>query len=387
MSITDVHWYPYRVPLRSPLVTAHRTLVFREGAIVELRTQEGDCGYGEIAPLPDFSEETLNETMEAIRQSPFVHSLRGKPLLKALNELYAEVGRLPASALCGLECALMDVLGQAQSRNISTLLAHDGNRIYQRARITALTLPIRARRNIPVNAVVGAATTEDAVSGAHAAVTAGFRCIKLKVGIGIQEDIERVSAVRRAIGPEIALRLDANEGWDFEAARTVLQGCAGQQIQYVEQPLSRDDLSGMRDLRQVITVPIAADEAVRDLASARRILNAEAADILILKPQLAGGLCLSRQIIREAKKYGIGCVITSAIETGIGIAGAAHLAAASPEIRLACGLATLDRLEDDLLQNELLHIANGYLAIPVQPGLGVQLDRDALKQYHYSLED
>ncbi len=386
MNITDVQWHPYRIPLRKPLVTAHRTLTFRDGAVVELHTQKGACGYGEIAPLPDFSQETLNETLDRFQQSPFIHSLRGKQPLKALNELYAEVGRLPASALCGLESALLDMLGQEQSRNVSTLLARDGNRLYRKAQITAPTLPIRPHRNIPVNAVVGGVTTNDILASARAAVAAGFRCIKLKVGKREQEDIERITAVRQTIGPEITLRLDANEGWSFETARTVLQRCAGQQIQYVEQPLRADDLSGMHDLRQAVTIPIAADEAVRDLESVRRVLNAEAADILVLKPQLTGGLCLSRLIIREAMKYGVGCVITSTIETGIGIAGAVHLAAASPEVRLECGLATLDLLTDDLLQGEL-RISNGHVAVPVLPGLGVQLDQDALKKYRYRLAE
>src|SRR5579884_1500649 len=110
MSITDVQWHPYRIPLRSPLVTAHRTLNFREGAIVELHTREGHRGSGEIAPLPDFSQETLNEALDIMQQSPFIHSLRGKQPLKALSELYAEVGHLPASVVCGLEGALLDVL-------------------------------------------------------------------------------------------------------------------------------------------------------------------------------------------------------------------------------------------------------------------------------------
>jgi L-alanine-DL-glutamate epimerase-like enolase superfamily enzyme len=142
----------------------------------------------------------------------------------------------------------------------------------------------------------------------------------------------------------------------------------------------------MRNLRNMVSIPIAADEPVYGLESARQILSNEAADILVLKPQLAGGICVCRQIIREAQKYGVRCVITSAIETGIGVVSAIHLAAASPEVKLECGLATLHLLADDLLQNEL-HIQKGYVTVPVQPGLGVQLDRDALKKYNYHLEE
>src|SRR5207249_805711 len=103
-------------------------------------------------------------------------------------------------------------------------------------------------------------------------------------------------------------------------------------IQYVEQPLKANDLTGMHNLRQAVPIPIAADEAVYDLISARRVLAAQAADVLILKPQLVGGLHVSRQIIQEAREHGVHCVITSAIETGIGIAASLHLIAASPEV-------------------------------------------------------
>jgi o-succinylbenzoate synthase len=380
MGIIDIRWHTYSIPLRSPLVTAHGTLASRDGAIIEIQTEGGKIGYGEIAPLPDFNGTTLEEVLNALQRSPLMRNLTGKQLARALHDLYAEADNLPASTVCGLESALLDALGQAQSRNISTLLARDGDRIYRKTRINAPTLPVRPHLHIPVNAVVGAPTLDGAVASARRAVSEGFRCIKLKVGRGAREDFERITEVRRAIGPEITLRLDANEGWDFETARTVLQRSAEQRIQYVEQPLPASNLDGMRDLRRAVSVPIAADEAVRDLATVRRVLNAEAADILILKPQLAGGLCLCRQIIREAAKYDVRCVITSAIETGIGVVGAVHLAAASPEVKMECGLATLSMLEDDLLHDEL-PLRNGTITVPILPGLGVQLDRMALRKY------
>src|SRR6185312_10754847 len=163
-------------------------------------------------------------------------------------------------------------------------------------------------------------------------------------------------------------------------ARTLLAQCAAYDIEYIEQPLPAHDLAGMASLRRVSPVPLAADEALTGLESARRILRARAADILILKPQLAGGLRICRQISQEAHTQGVACVITSTLETGIGVAAALHLAAAAPEITLPCGLATLNLLANDLLHTSL-PIQQGRITLPSGPGLGVHLDQLALDRY------
>ncbi len=273
-------------------------------------------------------------------------------------------------ALCGLEIALLDALCKAIGCGISALLA-----------------PVNGipRSRIPVNAVIGVKATQAAVDEARAAQNMGFGCVKLKVGIGesLQGEIERIAAVREAIGPEMHLRLDANEAWNLEEAIAVLSHCVPYAIQYVEQPLKAHDLRGMRTLRQAVSMPIAADESVHNLESARLVMEHEAADILVIKPQLAGGLRLGQQIIAEATQRGIQCVITSTIETGIGLTAALHLAAASPSVTLECGLATLSLLADDLLVDEL-HLRHGFIEVPTGPGLGVKLDRKALELWTLS---
>ena len=117
-----------------------------------------------------------------------------------------------------------------------------------------------------------------------------------------------------------------------------------------------------------------------DLESAYRLLDKEVADILVIKPQLAGGLRPGQQMIQAATERGVRCVITSTIEAGIGLAADLHLAAASPGVTLECGLATLPLLVDDLLVDEL-PVRNGFLTVPTGPGLGVELDRQALDSY------
>jgi len=137
--------------------------------------------------------------------------------------------------------------------------------------------------------------------------------------------------------------------------------------------MKAQDFVGMHTLRQQIPIPIAVDEAVHDLESVFLVLDSEVADILVIKPQLAGGLRIGRQMIQAASEREVSSVITSTIEAGIGLAAELHLAAASPAVTLECGLATLPLLADDLLTEELL-VRNGFLAVPAGPGLGVELD-------------
>jgi o-succinylbenzoate synthase len=362
-SIDTIQWYPYRIPFKREFVTAHSAMTAREGAIVEIIATGGIVGVGEIAPLPAFGGESLAAMLALL--PPFAAGLHSGTIEGALHAL--DEALLPAPVLCGLETALLDALGKATGRAVSAILAGDG---------------VQPRSGVPVNAVVGARSIDAAVADAKAALASGFRCVKLKVGWeqDCSREVERIAAVREAIGPDVHLRLDANGGWSRAQAIEVLSNSAQYDIQYVEQPVKADDLEGTRLLRRANILPIAIDEALGGKESACYILDSEAADILVIKPQLIGGLRASSQLMRDAAGRGIGSVVTSSIEAGIGLAAALHLAAATPQISLECGLATLHLLEDDLLIADL-QINDGFLAVPGGAGLGIELDKEALERY------
>ncbi|HEX6477465.1 MAG TPA: o-succinylbenzoate synthase, partial [Ktedonobacteraceae bacterium] len=339
----------------------------REGIIVQITTERGISGIGEIAPLPAFGGASLADACALL--PALAARLCGKSLDEALELVHAgsKTGTeaafaFSAPALCGMEIALLDAIGKAEGCGVCTLLSPPG------------TAP---RASVAVNAVIGAGATE----AAREARKNGYRCVKLKASLGgsIQEEVERVAAVRDAIGPDTHLRLDANEAWNLEEAIAFLSQCVPYNIQYVEQPLKAHDLAGMRALRQAVPIPIAVDEALHSLESAQLILDNEAADVLVIKPQLAGGLRAGQQIIEAAAERGTPCVITSTIEAGIGLTAALHLAAASPAVTLECGLATLHLLVDDLVTNDL-PVRDGLLTVPTGPGLGIELDREALRR-------
>ncbi len=366
MNIVDIQWQTYHIPFVRDFHTAHGVIDIREGMIVQVTTDEGVTGIGEIAPLPMFNVSNLADACLLLPE--LAGRIHQRTLYEALELLTTEsVSTKNASALCGLEIALFDALGKAKDCCLSTLLSPSD---------------FVPRVSVPVNAVISAKATEAAAGAALKAKLNGFPCVKLKVGLGlhIQEEIERIATVRNAIGHSMHLRLDANEAWQLDEAIAILSQCVPYDIQYIEQPLKAQDLVGMQTLRQEIPIPIAVDEVVHNLESVYVVLDRKVADILVIKPQLAGGLRIAQQMIQAASARGVGCVITSTIEAGIGLTAELHLVAASPAVTLECGLATLPLLVDDLLTAELL-IHDGFMAVPTSPGLGVELDQEALNRY------
>jgi O-succinylbenzoate synthase len=218
--------------------------------------------------------------------------------------------------------------------------------------------PEPLRDSVPVNVTVPAVDADRA----HAIVTAsGCRTAKVKVaepGQTPAEDMARVEAVRDALGPQGAIRVDANAAWDVDtaAARIAELGRVG--LEYVEQPCPT--LEDLVALRRRIDVRIAADEVVRRAADPLRVDLREACDVVVLKVQPLGGV---RAALRVAEAHGLPCVVSSALESSVGIAAGVALAAALPELPFACGLATVALFEGDVTSATLLPVDG---ALPVR---------------------
>jgi O-succinylbenzoate synthase len=217
--------------------------------------------------------------------------------------------------------------------------------------------PAPVRFSIPVNVTVPAVAAEQA----HAIVSAsGCRTAKVKVaepGQSPADDLARVEAVRDALGPAGAIRVDANAAWDVDTAVARIADLDRVGLEYVEQPCAT--LEELAALRRRIDVRIAADEVVRRSADPLRVDLREACDVVVLKVQPLGGV---RAALRVAEAHGLPCVVSSALESSIGIAAGVALAAALPELPFACGLATVALFTDDVTSASLLPV-DGALAV------------------------
>ncbi|GAB3496725.1 o-succinylbenzoate synthase [Nocardiopsis coralliicola] len=217
--------------------------------------------------------------------------------------------------------------------------------------------PAPVRDSVPVNATVPAVGPEQA-----AAITAASGCstVKVKVaeaGQDPSEDLARVEAVRGALGPRGRIRVDANGGWDIDTAVRMVRALDRFGLEYVEQPCRTLDELGA--VRRRVSVPVAADESVRKAADPLKVRAAGAADIVVLKVQPLGGV---RAALDVAEACGLPAVVSSAVETSVGIAAGVALAAALPELPYACGLGTIQLLESDVAGDPLL-LAAGELPV------------------------
>jgi O-succinylbenzoate synthase len=226
--------------------------------------------------------------------------------------------------------------------------------------------PSPRRQAIPVNTTVPAVPPAQA----HAMVSrSGCTTAKVKVaepGQDLADDIARVEAVRDALGPAGRLRVDANAAWSVDEAAVALRALAHFDLEYAEQPVRT--LEEMATLRRRVDVRLAADESIRTADDPLRVAGLEAADVVVLKVQPLGGV---RRCLEVADACGLPVVVSSAIETSVGIAAGVALAAALPELPFACGLGTVQLLAADVTTDPLLPV-DGMLPVrPVTPDLSL----------------
>ncbi|MDQ3951857.1 MAG: o-succinylbenzoate synthase [Actinomycetota bacterium] len=240
-------------------------------------------------------------------------------------------------------------------------------RAWRAAAIEAATQPWPepVRSSIPVNAIVPAVGPQQAHD---MTVASGCSTVKVKVAEG--DDEARVEAVRAALGPDGRIRIDANGAWDVDTAEKMIGVLGRYDLEYVEQPVAT--LEEMAELRRRVDVPLAADESVRTAEDPLRVKGLDAADVVVLKVQPLGGV---RRCLEVAEAAGLPAVVSSAVETSIGLAAGVALGAALPELPYACGLGTLSLLEGDVVADPLVP-RNGALEVR-RP----EVDEAALRRY------
>jgi o-succinylbenzoate synthase len=227
--------------------------------------------------------------------------------------------------------------------------------------------PAPVRSAVPVNATLPAVPPDQV-----AAVLArydGCRTVKVKVaerGQSLADDLDRVAAVRALVGPEVRIRVDANGGWDVDQAMTALTALAAYGLEYAEQPCPRvEDLADLRRrlARAHLDVPVAADESIRKAEDPLRVAREAAADLVIVKVAPLGGVARALEVVEAC---GLPAVVSSALDTSVGIAAGVALAAALPALDHACGLGTVELLAADVARPSLVPVAGSIAVGPAR---------------------
>ncbi len=285
----------------------------RPHVLVEIASATGASGLGEASPLPEFTGETAHGILGVLRET-CLDALIGRSAME-IAAIMADLERLRPgnpSAMAAIDLALHDLAGKILD-------------------VPTVTLIGGARRgSVRLARAVGIGPTSEIVALSRQHVADGFRTIKMKVGIDPRQDVERVRAVREAVGPQVRIRIDANQGYDVATAIRVLRELQDSALDYIEQPVPRWDLPGMAQIRRATGMRILADEALHSPQDALALIRAEAADLFALKCIKTGGLLRARQIAAIGEAAGIDCVVISTFETQIGAAAGLHLAASLP---------------------------------------------------------
>jgi o-succinylbenzoate synthase len=331
----------FSVSLARPFATSTGELTTREGFLVRISDGE-HVGYGEATPLAPWTE-SRSDCEAALEDA--VSRLRNEEA--ALRE---DLEENPA-ARHGISLALADFRAKQHGRPLYKLLGRQSE-----------------RRWLPVNATVGDSAPAGTAAAAERAVEAGYETVKVKVGARpVDDDVARLRAVRDAVGPDVAVRADANGAWSREQSQRAFDAFAEIGIQYVEQPLDADDIAGHRELRGG-RVGVALDESLA-MHGVREIVDADAADVLVLKPMALGGVERARRLAVEVAEEGVASVVTTTIDAVVARVGAVHVAASIDGV-LPCGVATGDWLSTDLGADPAF-VDDGCARVPQDPGLGV----------------
>ncbi|RKQ34360.1 dipeptide epimerase [Oceanobacillus halophilus] len=317
MKITDIQTFRVAIPLHTPFKTALRTVTVAETIVTKVTCDNGVVGWGEAPPTHVITGDSLDSIEFAIN-GIFKPLLMDESLANR-EEVFEKIhGSMVgnSSAKAAMDMALYDCIAQRADMPLYQFIGG-----YQDTIETDYTVSV----NSP----------EEMARDARKYVDNGFSVLKIKVGKDlIETDIKRIEAIRKEIGSEVVIRLDANQGWKPKEAVQAIRKMEerGLNIELIEQPVKAHDFDGLKYVTDNTETAIMADESVFSSYDAKRILEMGAADLINIKLMKAGGIHQAVKIAKLADSYGVECMVGSMIETKIGITAAAHFAASQPNV-------------------------------------------------------
>lgn len=317
MKICTVETFFVHIPLQKPFVTALRTVHNMQSIVVKITADDGSNGWGEAVPTHVITGDSLGGIRYVIDQI-FTPLLIGQDV-RNREKIFEQMQRAVTgntSAKAAVDMALYDLFGQLCMMPLHHVLGG-------------------YRNCLKTNMTVSVGTPSAMANEAAEYVAKGFTTLKVKVGTGsLIEERERLLQIRQRIGPNVTIRLDANQGWKpKEAIRIIRQleedGCA---VEFVEQPVAAHDIAGLREVTRNTTTLIMADESLFSFEDAKNVLALRAVDVLNIKLMKSGGIREALKINALAESYGVNCMMGSMLESSIGVTAAAHVAASQPNI-------------------------------------------------------
>jgi L-alanine-DL-glutamate epimerase-like enolase superfamily enzyme len=358
--ITAIEVYQAPIRLKKPFVISLGPLTHAENIYVVIRTSQGLSGFGECSPFKTINGESM--------ETGFVVAQYLAKKLAGMNPLEIEKCTVAMNSVIygnssiksAFDTALYDIAAQNAGLPLYQFLGGKNNKTIE----TDYTVSLGDKD----------AMADDALQIKNR----GFQVIKVKVGGQKEEDIERIRLIRKTIGPEIPLRLDANQGWNTQDTIEILNAVADCNIQLCEEPIPRWNYMELPEISKQSPIPIMADESCCDHHDAKRLIDLKACNLFNIKLGKSGGIFTALKIISLAEKAGKKIQIGGFLESRLGFTASAHLALTSKNI-VYFDFDTPLMLTDDPVIGGIQYLENGKIQIPETPGLGASIDPDFLK--------
>lgn len=359
--ISQVEVYKLFIPLKEPFVISLGPINNAENVVVVIRTQEGITGFGECSPFMSINGESM-DTCFVVGQY-FARLLKGKNALdipariREMDKLIYGNGSIKSA----FDIALYDIASQHAGLPLYKYLGGDSSKPI----ITDYTVSIGEPEKMAKDAV--------------AIMQEGYPAIKVKLGNNGQKDVIRMQAIRAAVGPEIPLRIDANQGWELEEAIQTLQALAPLGIQHCEEPIARWNFMNLPKVKQHSPIPIMADESCGDEHDAERLLELDACDYFNIKLGKAGGIYKALKIVEIARKKPMHLQVGAFMESRLAMTAFAHFSLCDSLIE-HFDFDTALMFREDPVTGGIVYGKNGLVTVPDVPGLGATLSDEWLQK-------
>jgi L-alanine-DL-glutamate epimerase-like enolase superfamily enzyme len=358
MKITRTDIFKLSIPMH-PFTIATGTMHYAQNLFIRVHTDAAFYGVGECSAFPMISGETQATCYEMAKD--FAKLWQGKEAL-AIEERMQELHNFTAfnaTIKSGFDMALHDLAAREAGQPLYKFLGGE-------------------KKEIETDLTIGIDTPEKMARKAVEFKKDGVRMIKVKLGKNGREDVERVRQIRAAVGERIVLRVDANQGWDFDTALYALNEMAPCQVQFCEQPMRHWNDHLLPELRQRSPIPLMADESVFDHHDAVRLIAARACDYVNIKFAKSGGILEARRINSVCESNGIPCMMGGMLESRLALTAFAHFTLAHPNI-------IFHDMDTCLLGHKADPVKGGvqykgyFLEIPECPGLGADVEESFLE--------
>lgn len=355
MKISNIRTSTLRAPLKNPFITSLRRVDALEDLVVIVECDDGSIGYGEGAPTPVITGETIGSMIAAIEYiKPFIIGLEIEDFNTILNNIHASILK-NTTAKSALEIALYDLKAKARKQPLYKMLG--GTKTTFKTDIT-----------------ISMGEIEKMISDSLDAVNLGYDTLKIKIGDNPQKDVERIIAIHDALDDNITLRLDANQGWSAQESVVLLHALEKRDIiaEFIEQPVAADDIEGLRYIKERVQTPLLADESIFSVKDARKLLELQAIDYVNIKLAKTAGITQALQLADLSAKFGVKCMIGCMLEGPISVAAGVHVASAKADIITMLDLDAVSLLSSHPVKTSIV-FDESEITLSKDVGLGLSL--------------